>query len=87
MQDFLGVPFPFETAREHARGLGLSSIQEWWSHVDSGTLPARVPSRPDWVYRNDGWETYEDWLGCDPPKEVQRSMHAEPREDDRSQQG
>mmetsp|Transcript_35253 Transcript_35253/g.67393 ORF Transcript_35253/g.67393 Transcript_35253/m.67393 type:complete len:213 (-) Transcript_35253:216-854(-) len=86
-EDFLGVPFPFETAREHARGLGLSSIQEWWSHVDSGALPARVPSRPDWVYRNDGWETYEDWLGCDPPKEVQRSSHAEPQEDDRSQQG
>jgi hypothetical protein len=71
--DFLGVPLPFHEAREYARGLGLSSVQEWWAHSDGHELPTRVPSRPNWVYRQDGFTTYADWLGCEPPEDVVRS--------------
>jgi hypothetical protein len=71
--DFLAIPFAFETARDYARALQLNSVQEWWAHCNGDSLPPRVPSRPDWVYRNDGFSTYEDWLGCDPPKDVVRS--------------
>ena len=67
LQDFLGVPYPFEVARDYARGLGLASVQEWWEWCETDK-PARMPPRPNWTYRDDGWISYEDFLDCEPPE-------------------
>lgn len=54
---------PFEEAREHARGLGLSTVQEWREYSASGDKPDDIPRVPDTVYAKVGWTTWGDWLG------------------------
>jgi len=70
--DFLGrgslYPLPsryrsFQEARDHVRGLGLSSVAEWRRHCSAGKLPRGIPRRPDYVYRRTGWQSWGDWLG------------------------
>jgi len=68
-QDFLGVPYPFEVAREYAHGLGLHSVQEWWDWAARADKDPRISPRPDWTYRKK-WISYQDFLGCDPPEDV-----------------
>lgn len=72
--DFLGtgnVPFhtrtfmPFEEAREFVRSLGLKNENEWKEYCKSGEKPYNLPSRPQIKYENDGWISYEDFLGTE----------------------
>src|SRR3972149_5359846 len=54
---------PFEEARALARSLGLKSSTAWRSWVKSDACPADIPVSPGWVYRNQGWAGWGDWLG------------------------
>lgn len=59
---------PFVQARELARGLGLRSGSEWRRFCrgelpERGLLPPDVPRQPWWVYRDDGWLGWGDFLG------------------------
>lgn len=58
----------FKGARTYVRGLGLKSIKEWRLYrkgefPEKGFRPSDIPSAPDEVYRNKGWNGWIDWLG------------------------
>ena len=65
--DFLGYEAgewrPFDEARDYARNLGLESWKEWWEWRKSEERPPDIPSRPDHVYKEEGWKSYGDFLG------------------------
>ena len=54
---------PFETARAQARKLGLKSSTEWVNYCRSGKNPENIPGNPDRVYKDEGWQSWGDWLG------------------------
>ena len=58
----------FNTARDFARNLNLSSQTEWKKYikVNKNSLfrkPIEVPSDPYSFYRDIGWKSWRDWLG------------------------
>lgn len=58
----------FKKARAFVRKLGLQSNQEWRAYVRGdikklGKKPDDIPSNPNFVYKDDGWNGYGDWLG------------------------
>ena len=55
----------FQEARSFARALMLKSKREWESFTKSGNRPDDIPTGPDKVYKNNGWNGYADWLGTD----------------------
>lgn len=61
---------PFEDARRYARSLGLRSQKEWKLFCrgllpDIGVPPEDIPTSPDFVYKDKGWQGYRDWLGTE----------------------
>ena len=71
--DFLGygkgyVPgeyLPFEEARGYVWRLGLKSVTEWWEWSKSKEKPQDIPSSPDYLYKDEGWLSWGDFLGYD----------------------
>ena len=58
--------YPFETARELIRGECISSkimYSKWHDH----NHPAKIPARPDIVYKKFGWIGWNDFLGNNNP--------------------
>ncbi len=53
----------FEEARDFARSLKLKGQRAWRSYCKSGQKPDDIPSDPNHVYKNMGWNGYGDWLG------------------------
>jgi hypothetical protein len=58
----------FRAARDFVRSLGLRSSTEWRPYCqgklsDLPPLPADIPSNPNLVYANDGWQGHNDWIG------------------------
>lgn len=58
----------FEKAREFARSLKLQHPRDWFSYCqgklkDRPPLPAGLPLHPATVYADQGWESFEDWIG------------------------
>ena len=58
-KDFL----PFDEALAVARSLGLANGFEWNEWCKEGMRPAGVPSRPDQIYKDAGWQGWVHWLG------------------------
>ncbi|MDA2916954.1 DEAD/DEAH box helicase family protein [Nitrospinae bacterium AH_259_B05_G02_I21] len=59
---------PFEEAREFARSLGLRKRLDWKKYCEGGLpvkgkLPEKIPSDPNIVYKNNGWISWDNWLG------------------------
>lgn len=58
----------YEEAKEFVKKLEIKSGAEWKKYV-RGKLknkvikPKDIPAKPDWVYRNQGWKGWKDWLG------------------------
>jgi len=62
--DWLGkAPRSFEQAREFARHLGLRTREEWVAFSGDGKLPRDIPLWPQNIYKNQGWDSWADWLG------------------------
>ena len=58
----------FDGARAFARGVGLSSKEEWTEFCkgnlpEKGTLPSDIPANPQSTYAKKGWAGFGDWLG------------------------
>jgi superfamily II DNA or RNA helicase len=59
---------PFAKARAWVRGLGLARQADWQDFC-AGRLegkpprPADIPSAPQSVYKDDGWDGWGDWFG------------------------
>ena len=54
---------PFKEALVVARSLGLASKIEWHVWSKEGLRPANVPSLPNQVYKDHGWQGWGHWLG------------------------
>ena len=54
---------PFEEARAYVQGLGLESADAWRAYSRSGKKPNDIPSAPNIVYADTGWDSWVDWLG------------------------
>ncbi len=54
---------PFEEAREHVRSLNLKSQKEWREYSRRGNRPSDIPTAPDRVYEDDGWQGFSDAPG------------------------
>jgi hypothetical protein len=59
-----GIYLPFEEARQFVRTLGLTSTVDWMKWSASGERPSNIPSNPSVIYRDHGWDSLPDFLGC-----------------------
>ena len=68
--DFLGngkisnhnrVYLSFEEAKEFARSLGLQRSEDWYNTI----IPDNIPKKADYIYKNNGWISWSDFLGYD----------------------
>jgi hypothetical protein len=57
---------PFDKARSFVRGLRLKSASDWRAYCGSGKKPNDIPSNPQRVYADAGWNDWGDWLGTPP---------------------
>ena len=58
----------YEDAKEYVHSLKLSSYDEWKAYIAGRieNLPSRpmdLPKSPQYVYKDDGWTNWSDWLG------------------------
>jgi 3-mercaptopyruvate sulfurtransferase SseA len=54
---------PFDKARAFVQGLRLKSASDWRAYCGSGKKPNDVPSNPNTMYADAGWDGWSDWLG------------------------
>ncbi|MBI3562244.1 MAG: hypothetical protein HY080_11095 [Gammaproteobacteria bacterium] len=59
----------FNAARAFVRRLKLATNKEWRAYVRGDMaktkLPVDIPTNPQFVYKDKGWQGYGDWLGND----------------------
>ena len=65
---------PFAEARNFVRSLALTSTAEWWKYAKSGKRPENIPGNPNIVYKSDGWNGLNDWIGLPPLKPGKRKF-------------
>jgi hypothetical protein len=53
----------FNSAREYARNLNLSSYKEWKDYIKKAQKPIGIPMNPDISYKKEGWMGWNDFLG------------------------
>ena len=53
----------FKDAKEFVHKLKLKNQIEWQKFVKSNLKPNDIPSSPQKVYKDKGWNGLEDWLG------------------------
>ena len=54
---------PYEAARDYIQSLGFRSTISYRDWARGGSRPPFIPSNPDSFYKNDGWISYQQWLG------------------------
>ncbi len=53
----------YSEALKFVQSLNLKSQREWKKYIKSGMKPIDIPSNPNSVYENKGWENLGVWLG------------------------
>jgi len=58
----------YDDAKEFVHSLNLASSNEWRAYIEDRikNIPLRpmdLPKSPQYVYKNDGWTNWSDWLG------------------------
>jgi|AntRauMFilla1563_2_1112583.scaffolds.fasta_scaffold289776_1 hypothetical protein len=43
-------------------------MQDWFEVCREDEVPAEIPRQPNYIYREEGWVSYIDWLGIDEPE-------------------
>jgi predicted helicase len=69
----------FKDARDFARGLGFHKSSDWKRYARSSERPSDIPMWPAFIYRNEGWNSWKDWLGAgrtSPRKEIRQFAKA-----------
>jgi hypothetical protein len=71
--DWFGVPrdmrsapalvLSFEDARACVHALQIRTQKDYYAWSKSGKRPSNVPSNPNVMYREHGWQSWQDWLG------------------------
>ena len=72
-EDFLNVKeyFPFNEARKFVKSLNFKNIKEWDNYknmLDSQPESKFIPKEPELIYKNNGWISFENWLGIEEPR-------------------
>lgn len=67
VKDWLGTVdkikyLSFEEARVFAQKLYLKTAKEWKLYCKSSNKPIYIPDKPEYVYKDDGWNGWADWL-------------------------
>lgn len=70
----------YEDAKEYVHTLRLSSFDEWKAYIDNRieNLPVKpidLPKTPQFVYKNDGWTNWSDWLGNSAYNDIVEQKH------------
>jgi hypothetical protein len=72
MRDWLGTRtiatsqktfLQFKEAREFVQKLGLDNRAKWRGYCKSGKRISDIPSAPDKIYKDKGWNGWNDWFG------------------------
>lgn len=53
----------FQEAKKFVHSLGFKSRKEWTEYCKNNSLPPDIPASPRDVYLDNGWVSWEDWLG------------------------
>jgi len=56
--------FSFEDARTFVRNLELENFYQWEAYAKSENRPIYIPVHPERTYKNDGWISFNDWIGA-----------------------
>ena len=56
---------PYAEAQKFGSKLGYKSRKEWIDYCKLGTLPYYIPKNPQFVYKNNGWENWGNFLDFD----------------------
>ncbi len=56
---------PFKEARIFVRKLKMKKHLEWKEYCKSGQRPCNIPSNPNTMYKDKGWDGFKDFLGID----------------------
>lgn len=54
----------FKEAREFVQKLGLDNRAKWREYCKSGKRISDIPSAPDRIYKDKGWNGWNDWFGA-----------------------
>jgi len=62
------VWLPYNEAQKFVHALGLSSFEEWKEYINEKfenleSRPFNLPKSPYYVYKDNGWKGWEQWLG------------------------
>jgi hypothetical protein len=69
--DFLGYESRFQQwlsydeAKEFSRNLKLNSNKDWREFSKTNKKPINIPSSPDKIYKDKGWNGWKEWLGSE----------------------
>ena len=71
----------FESARDYCKALNLRNKDEWTRYAkgempDKEQKPKDIPSRVDKIYKGQGWEGFDDFLGTKKAKELKKSFRS-----------
>ena len=75
----IGDWLPFEDARKFVATLKLTSDKAWRDYSNSGNRPSNIPATPQHVYKDQGWQHVNHWLGTGKPAMPKRKPQ-KPRE-------
>jgi hypothetical protein len=56
--------YSFEEAKAYIRKLNLESFYDWETYAKSENRPLYIPFHPERTYKNDGWVSFNDWIGA-----------------------
>ena len=64
----IDVWLSYEEAKRFVHFLNLKSFEEWTSYIDNEmkslpSKPTNIPKSPSFVYKNEGWVNWHNWLG------------------------
>ena len=48
---------------KYVHKLNIRSGTEWKRYCKKGIKPKNIPFSPDYIYKNDGWISWKEWLG------------------------
>lgn len=64
----INVWLSYEEAKKFVHFLNLKNYEEWISYINNELIdlplrPTNIPKSPNFVYKNEGWINWADWLG------------------------
>jgi len=54
---------PFEKAKEFVQSIGIKNSTDWRLYCKTSQRPKDIPSTPNYVYKNSGWNGWNDFSG------------------------